>query len=398
MEDKSGATRRVLLAKGAAVSALLAGCSGNEEPGTETPTATATETPTAEPTATPTDTPTETPTETETETETETPTPEPVTVENFPYPEGASQSGLDGRTLYTTHRSVLVDAGSATVALDETRSYPDFSTSVVETNAFTTGGITSEREQDGNPVETLWSPSDEDLGYVQMSTGFEQRYRIDNTVPRPERVLRLRLVENILRGGSWSEAREVVEREDGEHAVVYEATGVASEQSLFSVLFGERVTEFEATLTVAESGALPELSYTLTVDQGDRMAEETATLSLSALGETTVEEPSWAATAREDGVRFQSSVSDDRTVVELEMINGTDVSSEARVELGSNRFASGSLGQTLSTGDALYCGFSDSDELLVGVNEVPSGTTSLGDFVYARLSDGRFQLFQDQSI
>lgn len=382
MSDRDNLTRRLLLGNTLAASTLLAGCSGNggatetQEPETATETAT------------------ETPTETETETETDTPTEEPTTVENFAYPSGANQDGIMSSELYTTHRSSIIDAGSATVTVTQSTDRGDFTSSTNLTNTYSTDGLLRIAEE-SDLTERLWSPTSENVGYVEMDTGFDQRYRIDNQAPPAERVLRLQIVENILAGGQWSGATEIVETTDGDPAVVYESSGIASEENLTRVLFNETITGFEATIAVTENGHISSLSYDITGEQGSETRQQQAETIVKELGETTVNEPSWATTAKEDGVRFNATISDDRRAVLLELVNG-NVPSEARINLSSDRFGSVTLSQALGAGDTIHTSFSESGEALVAIDERPSGATEFGDFVFVNLRSGQFTLFDNR--
>ncbi|NHN40425.1 hypothetical protein G9C85_02085 [Halorubellus sp. JP-L1] len=382
MSDETKMTRRVLLGSTAAVATALAGCASGE--GTATTIDTATDTETATETATATDTATATETETRTE--------EPTTLENFAYPDGASRSGIVGTELFGTHRSSIVDAGSAALGEDRATDRDGRTSSAEFANAYSADGISRVKES-GDLTETLWSAASEDAGYVQMDTGFEQAYRIDNETPDPQEVLRLSQFEGLLVGGEWGEATGLAESENGEHAVSYESTGVANEERLLSVFFGEDVSEFEARVWVSEAGYVDEVTYDVTVERGDRTVQQKSTVTVSALGETTVEEPAWAGTARERGVRFSAESTDGGRLVALELTNG-DVSSGVAVNLSARRFARGELAETLTEGDTLYIGLSESGELLNGVNEQPSGSTNLGDFAFVALRDGDFRLFE----
>lgn len=369
MVRKSELTRRSLVAKSvAAGTALLAGCSGSSGSSAET-------TETTKATST-----------TETTTTAKAPT-----VENFSYPAGASQSGVSPQQLYNTHRSAVVDAGSATVSINQETDREEFSSSKVKTNSYSSEGLMRVTESSGM-TSTLWSPSSEPLSFVQMDTGFNQRYRIENQAPSPERHLKLPLVEQLLDGAQWSEATKVVETESGEFGVTYEATGIASQQKLIRIVYGQQITDFTASITVTESGYLSDISYAITASRESETTHQKASLTVGSLGETTVEEPSWADTARKKGVQFKSRITDDRKAVELELVNGT-VPSGTRVHLSGDQFASTQLEQKLTVGNRLYLGFSDSGNILVEVGEVPTGATKLPDNVFVALNDGRFELF-----
>jgi hypothetical protein len=386
MSEETKITRRLLLGSTVAAATVLAGCgsSGGEDTQSATDAATNTATDTA--TATATDTATDTATETETRTE------EPTTVENFTSPNGASRDGIAPSELYSTHRSSIIDGGSATVSTDRATDYGNSTESIQATNTYNSNGMLL-AEDNGNLTETLWSPSSEDTGYVQMDTGFEQRYRIDNQAPRPERALKLRLVNHLLVGGQWSEAKEVTGNAAGEPVVIYESVGIASEQDLLRVRPGDNVSEFEATISITESGLISEYSYDITVERDTQTRQQQETTTVSMVGETTVEEPSWAATAQENGVQFNVSATDDRKAVMLELVNG-GVPSDSRVQLSSNRFGVADLGQSLSAGDTLYLSFSENSDLQLGFNETPSEATELSDFVFVAIQDGQFSLFE----
>lgn len=379
MPQKDDISRRVFLGTTVAASSLLAGCSGG---GTES----------SSPTGTPSDTETPAPTETATATATE--TEKPTTVETFAYPSGATRDGINPTELFSTHRTSIVDGGSATVAVEGATERGDYTTSTQLRNSYADAGIL--RVDTANSLtERLWSPADEEVGYVEMDTGFEQRYRIDNQAPGPQPVLRLAEIDSLLAGGEWSEAMAVAEHPSGE-GVVYETTGIASEQELLRAFPGESVSSFTASATVTASGYLHELTYEITVAQREQTMQQQATITTEEVGTTSLSVPSWASTAKEEGVRFDVGVTDDSKAIKLDLVNGT-VPSGARVSLFSGKNGNGSLSQSLSAGDSLYASLSADNELLLGVNEVPSSSTELTDFVYVSIRDGQFPLV-DQSI
>jgi hypothetical protein len=386
MSEETKKTRRLFLSSTVGVATILAGCAstGGEETQSATDAATGTATDTATETAT--NTATDTATETETQTE------EPTTVENFSYPAGASQDGIAPTELHSTHRSSITDGGSATVSTDRATDYGNSTESIEATTRYGSNGLLFV-EDNGDLTESLWSASSDDTGYVEMDTGFDQRYRIDNQAPRPERVLRLRLVKHLLAGGQWSEAREIGENAAGEPVVMYDSVGIASEQDLQRVRPAETISGFEASISVTESGVISQYSYDIEAEVNDSPHDQQETTTVGMIGETTVEKPSWTATAQENGVQFNVSPADDKKAVMLELVNG-EVPSESRVQLSSNRFNIVELGQSLSVGDTLYLSFSESSELLLGFNETPSGATELGDFAFVSIRDGQFPLLE----
>lgn len=386
MSEESKRTRRLFLGSTVGATTTLAGCASTGGEDTQSATDAVTDT------ATRTATDTATATATETATETETQTEEPTTVENFSYPAGASRDGIDPSALSATHRSAIIDGGSVTVSTDRATNYGSSTESVEATNTYDSNGMLL-IEENGDLTERLWSPSSEDAGYVRMDTGFDQRYRIDKEAPRPERALKLRLVNHLLAGGQWSEAREIEADAAGEPVVVYESVGIANERDLLRVRPADEVTEFEATISVAESGVISNYSYDITAERDGQPRQQQETTTVHMVGETTVAEPSWAATAQENGVQFNVSVTDDKKAIMLELVNG-DVPSNSRVQLSSNRFEVVDLGQSLSVGDTLYLSFSENSDLLLGFNETPSGATELGDFAFVSIRDGQFSLLE----
>jgi len=372
--------------QGMAASTLLAGCTGGGDAtrtnGGETDTVTDTETATE----------TETATATETSTEPE-PTTERRTVENFAYPEGASREGVDAATLYRTHRSSIVDAGSVTVEVERSTDRGSRTSSITQTNKFGSAGVSRETAR-SSLTETLWSPSGDDQGYVRMSTGFEDRYRIDNAAPDPQTVIELRLFESLLAGATWSEAKTVVEANDG-HAVVYESTGVANERRVMDgTVFGDAVSEFTAEIAVSESGLVARVEYDVTVERESRAVRQQASVANTSLGDTTVPEPSWSDTARADGVQFSVDLTDDSRLIAAEMTNGTSIDADASVNLSSRQFGTGSLGESLAEGQTLYVGLSDQGDLVTGVDERPTGTEPLNDFVFFSVRAKEFLLLE----
>jgi len=377
MVNEPTISRRKTLAAGAALSAALAGCSGSgDADGAEAQnddTATSTEETTAQ--------------------TTEDPTP---TLAEFEYPAGASQEGLDGATLFGTHESTLTGAGSATLESNQTREFGSYSETVTATNELSADGVSRVTET-GDLTESLWSPSSERVGYVRMEAGFEQRYRIDNQAPSPNEIADFRRFERLLAGAEWGEAAEVVEAGD-DYAAVYQSTGIADEDSLLRLAFGQRVIEFEATVAVAQSGYVRDLTYDITVERDGDDSRQDVSTTVGNVGETTVEAPDWAETAREQGVQFNMGVTDDRRGIEFEMVNGADVAQGARLTLSNGRRRdSVQLSDALSEGDRLYLALSESGGLLIGEDGVPDGATQLEGFVRASVRLQQYLLFEGET-
>jgi len=392
MREKPKKSRRALLLSGIAAAASLAGCSGGDDKATTTPTTTGTTTPTTTETTT-------TPTETETATPTVTPEDPAPSLDEFAYPDGANRSGVDSTGLIRTHESTLTDAGSVTLTGEIKKVTDNFEETLVLERRFDDGGIATSREDVGDSLtESLWSPSDESAAYVRLKSGFNERYRIDNEAPNPNQVAEFGRFQRLLHGAEWGEATEVVPAGEEQYAVTYEATGIADEQRLLRLQFGESATEFDATIAISQAGYLREISYDLTTETSNGPRQQTVTMTVESVGETTVEEPDWAETAREEGIRFEASTADDGTVVELEMVNGDEIPADARVALSdANGRGMKKLSESVTPGDSLSLSLSDSNELLIETDGTPESARALEEFVRATVRDRGFELFVMES-
>lgn len=358
-------SRRALLASGVALSTAIAGCSGGSESADSPNPGTAT----SEETATPTET--------------------GPTLSEFEYPDGATQSGISDGQLYDTHESTVTGAGSLTLDRDTTQTFDGNEFSETETTEFGSAGIYQEVEGSGT-TEAVWSPSGEDQSYVQLSSGFDTAYRIDNRAPDNNEATGLEEMRRILEGAAWGEATDVVAAGDS-YAVTYEATRVSDSQK---IAYGATIESFDATISVTQSGYVRELEYDTALDRDGRTNTTDVTATISSVGETTVEAPEWRDTAAENGIQFTSSLTDAGTAYRLEMVNGSEIASDARLSLSdSGGRGESTLPSPLTTGDVLYVGLSDSNELLIDTAEAPAGARTLQDFSRVDLREGQFRLF-----
>jgi len=377
--DQWNASRRALLLSGAAVAASLAGCSSDNDESPETP----------EPTPSP----------TETGTQTETSEDSAPSLEEFEYPAGTSQSGLGPTNLFRTHEATLTDAGSATLTGELTRRSNNFEETLALERRLSEEGLAILREDTGDGLtENLWASGPDAMAYVKLTSGFNERYRIDNDAPTPSRVVQFDRFRRLLIGAEWSEAIEVIPAGADEYAVTYEATGIADEQPLFRLQFGSSIEEFDATIAVSQAGYIRAISYDITTESSDGPRQQVVTTDVEAVGETTVQEPEWAGTAREEGIRFDASATDGGTTLELAMVNGGEVPADARVSLSDpNGRGEATLSNSVTPGDSLFMSLSDSNELLVGTDGASDGGRSLRDFVRATVRYRGFELFVFES-
>lgn len=349
--------RRYILTSAAAASISLAGCSSS------TPDESASSNGSADGSDTEED---GDGSETETD-ESENSTP---SLEEFAYPTGTDQSGVDAGALFNAHESTLVEAGSLTLDQERVDRFDGTEFSQTRTNEFEANNVSLALTEDGE-TEQFWSPADEDVAYVRMESGFDQAYRVDERAPPAAEVTGLNEFNRYLTEVEWGEATEVVEVADG-FGVTYESVGYSDRLS-----FGE-MEEFDAAITVSESGYVSDLEYAQTENRNGDTVELNAESAVTAIGETTVEEPDWAETAREEGVRFDVAFTDDGTAFRLELTNGDEVSSDARLRLRDGRgSANRGLSQALSVGDVLFVGLSESGDLLTGSDGAPEGAREL---------------------
>lgn len=375
MKQLPTTSRRGLFVTGVALSAALAGCTdGNESERTDPATDSSPE---------PTETTVQTTATTQEPTETAEPTDEPApTLENFPYPDGSSRDGITGGLLSDTHRSTLRTVDSATLDARTESSNEDFDETVVDSNRVGSSGVLAEKAHMGNGyVQTTWSAADAQLAHVQHDSGRDERYRIDDDSPARGSVLRFSEFEAILRGTEWTEAVKVVETAAGEYGVVYESSGVADEAALLQIDRGDEIKSHEATVTVSETGHVSGLQYDLSVAKPDAYHGDSRRKTETTVGsvdETTVQEPEWIGTSREEGVRFEVAVTDDKSALEVEMVNGADVPSDALVFLTDFEGAGqGELSNPLTVGDRIYLGLAESGGLLIDTDGTPDDAREL---------------------
>ncbi|OYR74770.1 DUF7537 family lipoprotein [Halorubrum ezzemoulense] len=287
------------------------------------------------------------------------------TLDDFDYPDGARQDGVDGATLFGTHESTLVEAGSLTHEGERTDVFDDNEFSQTQTSKFDDNAVSREVTENGE-TERVWSPADEDVAYVRMESGFEQAYRVDERAPPTDEVTGLSEFRRYISEVEWGAATELVETAGG-LGVVYESVGYSERLS-----FGE-MREFDASITVSDSGFVSQLEYDQTELQGGETIAFDVTAAITAVGDTSVDEPDWADAAREQGVRFDVAFTDDGTAFRVEMTGGDDVSRDARIRLRDERgSASSRLSEPLSVGDVLFVGLSESGGLLIDESEAPA--------------------------
>ena len=85
---------------------------------------------------------------------------------------------------------------------------------------------------------------------------------------------------------------------DGTQVVVYSDASLDRAQGLFGEgVAAENVSDFSATLVVGGDGIVRELTYSATVTSGGVDRQVDVTVTVSGVGETTVDQPDWLAQA-----------------------------------------------------------------------------------------------------
>lgn len=316
--------------------------------GNSTPTETATDTPTETASATATPEPTDSPTE-----EPDTPT----ATEAFDYPSGVSEAGVTEAAILE-HQSNLLET-SATVNF-----------SLVNENERTIRFDQSDRLVIENAGDFL--------RYTDGSRTFSRLTRYEQTVYglvddvrydlSGERVTATRTLGGLIGGANW--AATGVTTEDGRRFAQIEADTITDPQSLArsDTYFPENstVSALSGDGLVTEDGTIIELTTTLGFEDGET---EAVGVDIGEIGATSVEEPSWADTAREQAPRVTAQTVDDGQYIEVSHEGGQTVEPTTTVEVA---FESGLYRARVSrfeSGTTLY---------LYPTNEQQDGVTVLG--------------------
>lgn len=375
MAAESQRSRRAVLMTGVALGTTLAGCAsgGNSADGGDGG-ASPTDHQTTEQTQTGTQAQSQSQTQTQTAAQSTT-----TTADSFAYPDGAAVEGIDPSTLFRTHEAALFDAGSATIRATTERAVSGRTTSQTSERQFGSAGVRAQTS-DRYETTTTWSPPDESASYVRMNAGSEIRYRIDNESLTRGQAAAMDRFERVLTGFEWGTATEFRRAREGPGTVTYNAVGVDDEDTLLWLLYGDEVTEASASITVAGTGVISELTYDLTVATTNGSKQMTATYTVEDVGKTTVSAPAWMNQARDRGVRFRVSLAADRAALECELVNGR-VPAGTEVRLTTNqRVAAGELDRAIERGDVVSLGIAGEDTLLIGREGVPEQASRLGTF------------------
>lgn len=252
-----GRRPRGLLAVGVVVLVLVAGCGGLSGDGTPTPTTT----------ATPTD-------------------------DGMAFPTGFGGEGVtDGAAALNGHTNVLLSQGNFTFVFVSESETEDGTTNTTLVNRVNTEQRTAFR--------TITRPDAVATQYVAGGTAYTRidprdnravQYRSGSERVDPNGATARALVGGLMRGVSWENPEQVTV--DGEQAVAYEAGELTNASAVLDV-DAEAVDSFEATLVVATSGVVREVTYVATYTSDGSEVTDRVTVRFEGVGTTDVEEPAW---------------------------------------------------------------------------------------------------------
>lgn len=315
-----------------------------------TPTASQTRSPTKTPTQTesPSAADTESPTETETPTDTDSPT-QTAASDSFEYPPGTSPNGLS-QTLGNTHQVMLATTpatieragtGLQIVAdIDEERILGD--------SDIFDGNIYLNRSE----------------FYLRGTVNQESIYSYTSDIPsdfQRRNIIGGPIIGALAGGADWSVTG--VSRTNGQQVIEAVANGVSNGSLIentesISVYFPASftVTDVTGTAQITESGITQELKTNITVESGSgEMVTQRFEFSVSEIGSTVVETPTWLPTARKNAPEFDAEFVNDRSAVALSLSSGTDLAGGFEFDTyDDNGYYNASYDGQFERGETLY--------------------------------------------
>jgi len=342
MDDDNPTRRRVLRAGGLVGVLGFSGClrltepSGQQAVGTppSTDTATATETPTA----TATDTPGEA-VEADPNTETET-----AEQDGVSYPPGVSEDGVTA-TLVLSHRQAVAD----TPRTVETKYMLERRTArLTDGRAYV--------ESDRGP-DTYIADSQT---YQRLRTADGPIYGYRNGIRREfrrEALSGVGVLEALIEGMNFRPVG--TQTRNGETFILIEADSVTDQRILQendNVSRYFRESEFplqgdSGTGIVSQDGVITELSAFL---EGDGDSGEFL-VRTTEIGSTTVPEPSWTSTAKQEEAQFEASLVDDGNYIRAEQVSGQSLDTELEIDAYDRRdYYDGQFSGSTSPGTVFF--------------------------------------------
>ena len=295
-------------------------------------------------------------------------------LESFAYPEYASQDGISAADLVSAHFESIRDEGSVTVSTVDELTVDGHSSETTTEVKISGDGIRLSEDGNRRSIEQ-WTEHGTDRELLKRESGFQTVYQIANGRLNERRALSERTVSGLAEVASFGAATSVVEIE-GVSAARYDITEVSESGSTYGSRFtGDEVEDVTGSFFVTEEGIVKRVQYELTVMYDGREHVDTTELTYTDVGSTTVTEPDWTETARQEGREFDATVTDDGYVA-FELVNGNPISDGVTLSVHA---AAGSgettLPASIDVGDRLVVALSR-DGLSAAVNEKPAANSN----------------------
>lgn len=311
-------------------------------------------------------------------------------LDDFEFPEYASRDGVSATELRSDHFDRLIDAGSATISeSEEFTSGGHTSESITETQISGAGIVVNEERN--RTTEERWTEHGNGRELIKRQQGFQTVYQIAEDATSEYEALMEGEVSWFTDQASFSEAVSVVEIDDtltARYDVVdfsESTTGPESDDS-----------EVTGSLFVTEGGIIKRLKRERTSRIDGTEHVEAIEVTYSDIGSTNVSEPEWTDTARQDGRRFDATVTDDG-YFSFELVNGDSLPRGSRVRVRAMGEGGGTtLPESVDVGDRLLVAVAR-ESIETGVNEPPAGENeATGDFVRIALRNEGLLLYEDE--
>ena len=311
------------------------------------------------------------------------------TLEDFEFPEYASRDGLEAGDFVSAHFDRVRDEGSVTVVESATHEHPHGSNeSETEARIGSEGILVTEGTID------RWTEHESNRGFVRRDHGFQSAYQItDNAVSTPRALLE-RDATRFANGFAFGEATSVVEIE-GTVTARYDVTDVADSAVAARLTYADEITDATGSAFVTEDGLLKRFEYDIDYREEGNDERRTAEVTYGDVGATSVSEPEWVATAREDGRLLEPAVTDDG-YLELTLANGEPIPEGASASISMERaYGRGPLPAEVAVGDRIVVAFTDHG-VSIAVNEEPEPESAAsGNYGYVSIWSDRNTIYAD---
>lgn len=260
------------------------------------------------------------------------------------------------------------------------------------------------RVEDGAALQTRNSTMSQKTTWINQSGRFSRTeeggdvsYSKSDQSFYSEGVLRVFQYEAYLEAGNF-QPTDVVSR-DGELLIKVEADEISNLKPLQETFSIEEMKQFDATAIVTQDGVIQSLRIDQTYVRDGRTTDETVTLNVSAIDETSIERPSWVQKAAQQGVSVDVTAPDDGQYVAITHTGGATVESGATVFLylsDSDEDYQGRISSSFAEGDTIYV-YVKNGGLQVTRSEPASDTSTntLSGGVNIGMFEGSSEVFQE---